>query len=76
MTGCIIGSVELTGCTRNSNSIWAFPGYHHWIVANPVKLKHPIYGVKGKLGLWTPDEAIASQLPLPQNQLQQLSLFN
>jgi hypothetical protein len=27
VTGAIIGSVQVTGCVRNSRSQWAIPGY-------------------------------------------------
>lgn len=53
-TSCIIGSVDLVACIRESSSQWAFPNYHHWIVKNPVLLERPVLNVKGQLGLWTP----------------------
>jgi len=33
VTGAIIGSVQVTGCVRESRSRWAIPGYWHWLTA-------------------------------------------
>ena len=35
VTGVIIGSVQFTGCVRDSRSRWAIPGYEHWLTAEP-----------------------------------------
>jgi len=34
-TGCIIGSVQVTGSFQRSSSRWAMPGYHHWQLTDP-----------------------------------------
>lgn len=52
LTSAIIGSVEIVDCVQNHNSIWAEKGVWNWVLANPVKFKNPILGVKGKLSLW------------------------
>jgi hypothetical protein len=49
--GCIIGSVELVDCVKNSKSRWAEPGMWHWVLRDPIPLENPI-PVRGSLGLW------------------------
>jgi hypothetical protein len=51
LNGCIIGSVRLVGCVRNSVSEWAEKGCWHWVLENPVLLARPI-PANGHLGLW------------------------
>lgn len=48
----IIGEAEIIDCVQDSKSIWALPGYWHWVLANPVKYHTPIYNVKGKQSFW------------------------
>lgn len=52
VTSAIIGSVEIVDCVQNHNSVWAEKGVWNWVLANPVKFKEPILGVKGKLSIW------------------------
>ena len=52
VNSAIIGEVDIIDCIQNSNSIWAEPGGYHWVLANPVLYQHPVFGVKGSLGLW------------------------
>ena len=33
--GCIVGTVELTDCERESRSEWAHPGCVHWKLSRP-----------------------------------------
>lgn len=51
--GCIVGTVEVVGCIRNSSSPWAFRDgrSHHILVHDPRPLEKPI-PVRGALGLW------------------------
>jgi hypothetical protein len=61
--GYIIGSVEIIDCVINHSSIWAektempagcYMGeelVYNWVLANPIKFKHPI-PAKGKLSFW------------------------
>ncbi len=56
-TGCIIGSVEIIGCTINHHSIWAEktnyykkPVYN-WVLAKPA-LYENLITAKGKLSFW------------------------
>jgi hypothetical protein len=49
--GYIIGSVDIIDVVTDYKSPWAIPGNYHWILENPMPLKHPIPH-KGKLHLW------------------------
>lgn len=49
--GAVIGVVDIVGCRQDSRSKWAFPGEHHWLLANPRRLRKPIPAT-GKLGFW------------------------
>lgn len=51
VTGAIIGSVQVTGCVRNSRSRWAIPGYWHWLTARP-RPADPVIPIKGQLSLY------------------------
>ncbi len=51
VTGAIIGSVQLTGCVRDSRSRWAIPGYCHWLTTTP-HLADPVIPVKGQLSMF------------------------
>jgi hypothetical protein len=51
-TGAIIGVVELVKCVREYDSIWAFPGYWHWVLENPETL--PLVPTKGELSMFDP----------------------
>lgn len=46
--GHIIGVVNVIDCVRDSRSRWAMPGYWHWVVANPRRVRPvPIVGQQG-----------------------------
>lgn len=50
--GCVIGTVRVVKCVRNSHSRWASPGREwHWILEEPRPLRSPIPAI-GRLGLW------------------------
>jgi len=49
-TGCYVGYATLTDCVEGDKSIWAEPGCIHWKFKDPHLFKHPIEGIKGKLG--------------------------
>ena len=49
--GCVVGTVDLVDCVRDSGSRWAMPGQWHWVLRNPQPCK-PRF-VRGALGLWT-----------------------
>lgn len=51
VTAAIIGSVQVTGCLRNSRSRWALPGYWHWLTAMP-RVADPIIPLKGQLSMF------------------------
>jgi hypothetical protein len=53
VTGAIIGSVQVTGCVRNSRSRWAIPGYWHWLTAQP-RPANPVIPIKGQLSMYPP----------------------
>jgi hypothetical protein len=59
--GAIIGHVELVDIVTDSPSRWAERGQYHWLLANPVPLPSSV-PAKGRLGLWSPDENIATVL--------------
>lgn len=40
--GCIIGSVQVVGCTQSSTSPWAMDGSHHWQLADPTPAHTPL----------------------------------
>ena len=62
-TGCVLGSVEIAGCRRDSTSRWADRGAWHWELANPQSLnEHPPQ--KGSLGFF--------EVHLPPALLQQM----
>lgn len=50
--GCIVGSVEIVDCIKDSTSPWAERGQWHWVCHNAKVFDHPIRNVKGRLGLW------------------------
>jgi hypothetical protein len=46
--GAVVGTVKLVGVTKTSKSYWAAPGYFHWLLENPRKLKPlPMKGQRG-----------------------------
>lgn len=49
-TGGIVGSCIFVGCTRDSNSPWAFPGEWHWQIAEP--RVEPFRPLRGQLGFF------------------------
>jgi predicted helicase len=49
-TGCYVGYATLTDCIEGDTSTWANPGSIHWHFKDPHLFKHPIEGIKGKLG--------------------------
>ena len=51
VTGAIIGSVQVTGCVRNSRSRWAICGYWHWLTAHP-RPADPVILIKGQLSIY------------------------
>ena len=51
VTGAIIGSVQVTGCVRDSRSRWAIPGYWHWLTALP-GAADPVVPLKGQLSMF------------------------
>jgi hypothetical protein len=51
VTGAIIGSVQVTGCIRDSRSRWAAPGYWHWLTATP-RAADPVIPLKGQLSMF------------------------
>ncbi len=51
VTGAIIGSVQVTGCVRNSRSRWAIPGYWHWLTAMP-RVADPVIPLKGQSSMF------------------------
>ena len=50
--GCIVGSVDIVDCVRDSTSPWAERGQWHWVCRNAKVFSSPIRDVKGRLGLW------------------------
>ena len=63
VTGAIIGSVQVTGCVRDSRSRWAISGYWHWLTAAP-RIADPVIPIKGQLSMYpAPDGWEASFLP-------------
>ena len=51
--GCVIGTVEVADCVRDSGRRWGMPDNWHWILSDP-KPCQPRF-VRGSLGLWTLD---------------------
>jgi hypothetical protein len=63
VTGAIIGSVQITGCVRDSRSRWAIQGYWHWLTAVP-RPAEPVIPLKGQLSMFgAPDGWEASFRP-------------
>jgi hypothetical protein len=48
--GAIVGTVEIVGCVRQSNSAW-FQGEYGFVLREPIALATPI-PYKGALGFW------------------------
>lgn len=48
--GCIIGTIEIVDCVRQSDSPW-FMGEYGFVLRNPIALPEPIK-VRGQLGWW------------------------
>lgn len=53
--GQIIGAVDVTGATEQSDSPWALPGYWHWELQNPRPANPPI-PTRGRAALFRPPE--------------------
>ena len=53
--GMIIGMVEVVDCVQNHSSLWAEDESWHWVLKNPVPVKHSLI-VRGQLGLKPPPE--------------------
>ena len=49
--GCVLGTVELVDCVRDSGSRWAMPDCWHWVLRKP-RACAPRF-VRGSLSLWT-----------------------
>jgi len=48
LRGHVIGVVDVVDCVRDSPSRWAMPGYYHWCVTNPRRVRPvPIVGQQG-----------------------------
>jgi hypothetical protein len=58
-TGVILGTVQLIGVIRNSDSRWAEHGYYHWILADPKLLDQPL-PYRGQQGLFRVSMDIAA----------------
>lgn len=56
--GAIVGIVQLVDCVRNARGPWADKDAWHWMLQSPYVLNKPI-PCKGRLGLWTLDDATA-----------------
>ena len=54
LRGCVIGTVELVDCVRDSGRRWGMPDCWHWVLDNPRPCE-PRF-VRGSLGLWTFEE--------------------
>lgn len=52
--GAIIGSVVITGCVTDRESVWAMPDHFHFTLAHAVRFPEPIPAT-GKLGFWEYD---------------------
>ncbi len=58
LSGCIIGTVRIVDSVEDARSKWALPGWHHWVLQDPMPLKQPI-PYKGNLGFFhVPDELV------------------
>jgi hypothetical protein len=54
--GAIIGIVDVVDCVQGYDSPYALGGFWHWVLENPRALPEAI-PAKGRLGLWTFDDA-------------------
>ncbi|MGH3978483.1 MAG: ASCH domain-containing protein, partial [Pseudonocardiaceae bacterium] len=50
-TGAVLGTVTVTGCVRDADSVWAEPGRWHWLLADPRPWSEPLC-CRGRLGLF------------------------
>jgi hypothetical protein len=66
--GQILGVVELVDCVTSSPSLWAIPGYYHWILRMPCSFVSPI-PMAGQLGLYTPSMDICAHVSAATCQL-------
>jgi hypothetical protein len=51
--GCVIGTVDLVDCVRESGDRWGMQQHWHWVLRNAQSCS-PRF-VRGRLGLWTCD---------------------
>lgn len=58
--GCILGTVEIVGCVKHSESPW-FVGDYGFLLRKPMVLKSPI-PVKGALGFWDLPADLAAEV--------------
>ena len=46
--GVLVGTVVIAGVTKKSKSFWAAPGYYHWLLESPKRMRpKPIKGQRG-----------------------------
>lgn len=57
----IIGEVEIIDCVQNHSSVWAIPGYWHWVLDNAILYPNPI-PCKGALSFWKVGGALLDQV--------------
>lgn len=55
----IIGIVDVVDCVEGYDSVWAMPGYRHWVLANPEPV--PFVPMKGALFMFNPLERTESR---------------
>lgn len=60
-TGAIVGVADLVDCVKGVRSQWSMPGQWHWVLEDPQVLPEPVQ-VKGSLGLWSVDAALAKRI--------------
>jgi len=61
--GAILGTVRVTGCITDSDSPWAIPGQHHYLLADPKPFDKPIPYPAGRLGVFQAPDVEALHRP-------------
>jgi ASCH domain len=58
---CLLGTVQLIDCRRDSTSPWAEPDRWHWILTDPRPLPEPV-PYPGARGLWSIPASLVSSV--------------
>lgn len=60
----VVAVATVTGCHWSDDGTccgpWGFDRAYHWLLGDVLTLPEPICGVRGQLGIWTPDTSLVT----------------